>query len=90
MSDIQSKYTAYIHNYQHLGIESPDEYVLRFAQLIQHEPAGVVIAIGNEVTMRVLLQILGGNTYNTHIKHAGCFKLTFSKDLQDVTIERVR
>jgi broad specificity phosphatase PhoE len=90
ISDIQSKYTTYMHSYQCLGIESPDEYVRRFVQLIQHEPASVVIAIGNEVTLRVLLQILGGNTYNTRIRHAECFELTFSKDLQGVTIERVQ
>jgi len=90
ISDVQSKYTTYMRNYRRLGIESPDEYARRFAQLVQDEPADAVIAVGNEVTMRVLLQILGGNTYNTRIRHAQCYKLTYSKELRDATIERVQ
>lgn len=90
ISDVQSKYTTYMRNYRRLGIESPDEYARRFVQLIRDDPAEAVIVIGNEVTMRVLLQILGGNTYNTRIRHAQCYKLTFSKELRDATIERVQ
>ena len=89
VDDMQSKYTTYIRNYKLLKIEPPNAYAQRFKRLVQNEPTDFIVAVGNEVTMRILLQILGGDTYNKPIMHTQCYKVVLTEGLKHATIERV-
>ncbi len=88
MPDVGSKYTAYMEQYNRLGIESPNAYTKRFLKLVAQRQTQYVVAVCNEVNIRVVLQILGDNTYNTAIAHAACYRID-NVGRQQAAIERI-
>lgn len=90
VTDVQSKYTTYTKNHRSLGIESPEAYTRRLLDLVQSLKADVVIVVANEVNIRVVLQILGGETYNKPIRHASCYRLLLDDSQKAAKIERIR
>lgn len=88
-NDVQSKYSAYLASYKILGVESPDAYARRFAGIVQDLNASVVIAVCNEVNMRIVLQFFGGKQYNIPIAHTQVFRLVFTSGSGHASVEGI-
>ncbi len=88
MTNVKSKYSTYIQNYQRLGIENPKVYLERMFDFFRSRPEGTSIVISNYVNMRLLLQELGSDDYS-RISHADCFEILLHDNTKKGTIRKI-
>jgi broad specificity phosphatase PhoE len=88
-SDIQSKFSTYIDNYERLGVESPSDYIERVLEFLQATSNSTVVVVGNYVNMRLLLQFISGKSYES-IEHASCFEIVLHDNVKKGTIREIK